>query len=398
VAKLRKFKNSPYWFAVGRDSTGKRWTVSTKQTARDAAGRAARRIELERAVPQLQPCPLAKTLVALDDHKQRKRVSTSELEIVRTKAARLLEYFGPAFDCQQLTRAHEDGYVDARRAMGIADSTIAKELGKLHEALRLAKAHGKWAGEFDAIRTDVLAAAEPGERWLDDPEYLALMDHVFPRHRDYVLVHCHTGVRYGELYRIEGEHIDHDGRRLWVVGTKGESQYRQRWVPLSDEAYDVLCARAELHQVGPLFPHRWLKPNMKLSLARACRRAGIAPVTANDLRRTFCSWCARRGVSERECQRFMGHSPASLLVRKVYAQLAPEAGRAAVAAFPRLSQAVSQSEGQIAGLHGGSADHRTPVSPQKPGDPNEIRTRVTGVRARQHAARPKKISGLRGAC
>ena len=398
MAKLRKFARSPYWYAEGRDADGKRWCESTKQTARDAASRVARRIELERAVPRLRPFTLEEALSDLLDHKVRKRVSESEIQIVQTKGARLLEHFTPRFDCQppSLNRERVDRYVDARRADGARDSTIAKELGKLYEALRLGKAHSRWTGELDAIRTDVLQAAEPGDRWLDDPEYVALVLQLYPQHRDYVIVYVHTGVRYGELYRIEGQHIDHDGRRLWVLGTKGEAEYRERWVPLSDEAYDVLCARAELHQVGPLFPHRWLKPNMKLSLARACKRAAIAPVTANDLRRTFCSWCARRGVSERECQRFMGHSPASLLVRRVYAQLAPEAGRQAVAAFPRVSQEVSQTGARFGGLQWVRRTTEPTVSPGKPGDPNEIRTRVTGVRGRSPAQRPNKIRKLRG--
>lgn len=395
MAKLRKFARSPYWYAEGRDSEGKRWCESTKQTARDAASRVARRLEVERAVPKLQRLPLSQALVALLEHKRRKQVSAAEISIVQTKGARLLEHFGPAFDCQGLDRAAIDRYVDRRRADSMSDATIRKELGKLYEALRIAKTHGRWAGEVAALRTDVLKPDEPGDRWLDDPEYVAMMRHVFPGRRDHVLVHCHTGVRYGELYRIEAQHIDHDGRRLWVIGTKGEREYRQRWVPLSEEVYEALAARAELHPTGALFPDVWLKPNMKLSLARACKRAGIEPVTANDLRRTFASWCCRRGVSERECQRFMGHSPASMLVRKVYAQLAPEAGREAVASFPRVSQEVSQTGGSFGGLPGVRRTTEPPVSARFLGDPNESRTRVTGVRDPSRAKRRAQARGIR---
>lgn len=186
-----------------------------------------------------------------------------------------------------------------------------------------------------------------------------------------------------------------------MLGTKGDAEHRERWVPLSPAAFDVLAARAKAHPTGPLFPKVWLKPNMKLSLARACKRAGIEPVTANDLRRTFASWCCRRGVSERECQKFMGHSPASLLVRKVYAQLAPEAGRAAVASFPEappaVSQVVSQTGGRSGGFNGGSADYRTPVSGSKCGDPSGIRTRVPGVRGRNHEQKVPKTRHGRSA-
>lgn len=371
MAKLRKFKGSPYWYAEGRDSNNRRWSVSTKQTSKDAAARVGRRLEVERAVPGLRPLSLAQALAALIENKRRKKVSPSEIEIVQTKGARLLEHFTPTFNLQppHLDRARINGYVDARRADGVSDSTIAKELGKLHEALRVV---GKrWAGDFADIRTDVLTPAEPGDRWLDWEPYNELMKHVWHTRRDYLLVYCHVGVRYGELYRIEARHLDHEGMRVWVLGTKGKRQYRERWVPLSPDAYDVLAARAKLYPAGPLFPSRWLLPNMKTMLARAARRAGIEPVTANDLRRTFCSWHCRLGTSERECQKFMGHSPNSQLVRKVYAQLAPEAGREAAARFPRapegngrtpaakpqtaargLSQQVSQTGPVCGGLSG----------------------------------------------
>lgn len=381
MPKLRKFKNSPYWYAEGLDAEGRRWSQSTKQRDRGAALRVGRSIELARALPGVRPLALSQALTALAEHKELKRVSAAELEIVATKGARLLEQFGPGRDCNTFSPKCVEWYIAARRA-DVADSTIRKELGKLFEALRLARRDGLYVGDpamLRSVASDVLEDDEPGDRWLDDPEYLVLLPEVPAQRVDHVLVHCHTGARYGELYRIEAAHIDHAGRRLWLLGTKGKREHRERWVPLSDEAYDVLCARAELHMAaGRLFPDRWLKPNMRLTLARACRRAGIEPVTANDLRRTFCSWCARRGVSERECQRFMGHSPASLLVRRVYAQLAPEAGREAVQAFPRVSQTLSQTSGAIGGLQG---DVRT-SNRQKAGDPNEIRTRVTGVRGR----------------
>jgi integrase len=364
VAKLRRFARSPYWYAEGRDGDGKRWCESTKQTARDAAARVARRIELERAVPRLQPLALSEALDALYAHKQRKRVSAAELQIVSTKGARLLFHFGPGFNCNALDRARVDGYVDARRADGVTDSTIGKELHKLFEALKLA---GKrWGGDIAEVRTTVLAPSTPRERWLDDHEYAALLAEVAPHRRDYVIAYCNTGARYSELYRIEARHLDHAGRRVWILGRKGDAEHRERWVSLSPAAYDVLAARAKARPHGPLFAP-WRNVKLNQMLQRACRRAGIAPVSANDLRRTFASWCCRHGMSERECQKFMGHSPASLLVRKVYAQLAPEAGRSVVDSFPRpaVSQVVSQTGRHFGGQSGGSANAKPSDSRRK---------------------------------
>jgi len=402
--QLRKFARSRYWYVVGRDSEGRRYCKSTKQTDRAAAARAARAIELANAVPRLQPFALSQALVALTEHKRRKKVSAAELEIVATKGARLLEHFGPGRDCNALTAQDIDRYLDARRSDGAADSTIRKELGKLYEALKLGKRNGRCDVEIETLRTDALEHETPRSRWLTHDEFSALLAEL-PVHRaDYVLVWCHTGARYSELFRIEAQHIDHDGRRLWLEGHKGSQEHRERWAPLSDAAYDALCVRAELAPAGPIFPP-WPKPNVRVMLSRACRRAGIEPVTPNDLRRTYVTWHLTAGTTEREVQRYVGHSPRSTLVRRVYGQLAADSGRTAVATFPGAARPVGAA-GLAAGLadsevsrrtSGPSADDRGAISAGKTGDPNEIRTRVTGVRGREAGKTSSNIRRLRSA-
>lgn len=355
--QLRKFARSRYWYVVGRDATGKRYAVSTKQTDKTAAARAARSIELARVVPGLPRYTLSSALVALAKYKRRKRVSAAELEIVKTKGGRLLEHFGPGLDVHKLVPKLIDGYVDARRqdevrpGKTISDQTIGMELRCLLEALRVAKREGHYGGNPDALRPTVLATYKPRKRWLTHEQFAALVSELRKRspHRvDYVLVWCHTGIRYSELHRLTAAELDRKGRRLFVPGKKGSVEHRERWVPLSDAAFEMLTRRARKAKGGPLF-ELWLKPNVRLTLARACRRAGIEPVTPNDLRRTYVSWHLHAGTSEHEVQKYAGHSPRSTLVRTVYGQLAPDAGRKAVAGFPvppkpvGVSQRVSQT-------------------------------------------------------
>ncbi len=360
--KLRKHKRSKYWYVVGRtiDENGhvREWEKSTKQTDKRAAARAAAAIELSHAVPRARRLPLSKAFDELYSLKERRKVSVSELEIVSTKGARVMEVFGVSRDCNTFEPADFDHYVDARRnaERPVKDATIKKELGMLWQALRHMARRKLYTGpDPKELMPDVLEPDEPGDRWLDDPEYVALVQHIdvlpaggrgksktadatgrrtqaTPK-RDYVVFYCHTGVRDSELYRIEASHFDAANRRVYVGGTK--TKLSQRWVPLSPEAMEILDRRSKLYATGPLFPYRWANSNMNESLARACKRAGIEPVSANDLRRTFVSWCCRHGESEINVQKFVGHSPGSTLVRRVYQKLAPEAGRAAVERFPK---------------------------------------------------------------
>jgi integrase len=56
-------------------------------------------------------------------------------------------------------------------------------------------------------------------------------------------------------------------------------------------------------------------------------------VTPNDLRRTFGSWLAQRGVPLFHAAKLMGHGSTKMLER-IYAQLAPENARDAIALLP----------------------------------------------------------------
>lgn len=86
---------------------------------------------------------------------------------------------------------------------------------------------------------------------------------------------------------------------------------------------------------APLFP-LWL--NLRRDLRVACKRAGIAPVSPNDLRRTFASWLTEQGVPELVTGSLMGHAN-SHMVRRVYGRIGSEAQRMAIAQLPALALA-----------------------------------------------------------
>lgn len=354
MAKLRRVRGSSYWYVEGRDGDGYRYLQTTKQKNKVAAARVAARIEVERAVPRVRPYALSEALSALYDHKVLSCVSKSELEIVSTKGARLLEHFGAEKDVNDFARQEAvqeiEGYVKVRRthrvgtktAKTVSDATIRKELGKLFEALRLARRDGKFRGDVESLRTKVLQRSKPKTAVATPEQFVALWRCVPLSRRPYLLVSFHVGARHGEMKRLEACHIDHgrivDGRRvgmkLWVIGKKGREEYRERWVPLSQAAYDVLVDLAEQHPKGPLFPKPWHPSNIKRTVGLACRKVGIPEMTANDFRRSFVTWQGMFGTSDTETKKLVGHSPNSKMVESVYRQLHENSGRVATDQFP----------------------------------------------------------------
>ena len=120
---------------------------------------------------------------------------------------------------------------------------------------------------------------------------------------------------------------DLDGDRLLVRGTKTEKAWR--WLPVSPALAPVLERRVKVRD-GELFPE-W--KNDRPALVAACAKAGIEPVTPNDLRRTFCSWLANAGVSPLVAARLMGHT-STIMVERVYARLGVEVQADAIARLP----------------------------------------------------------------
>lgn len=335
MPKLYRRARSPYWWAEGYDHHGQRWRASTKARERPVAARVAKRLERERllATPEGPTLALADALTILKRHKEQRGVSAATLQILAEKGGRLLHELGPQRNVAALTLLDADAYVEERLRAGVSLHTISKEWGTLRAALRQARRRGLFHGEPADLWPDALRDVyQPRTRWLTVEEYHQMLLALPAQRADHMVVLCHTGLRHGELHRLRTGDVD--GQALRVDGRKGRADRAQRVVPLSADAWAVVRARLQRLPPGPLFPDEWGRSTMARSLKAASARAGIERVdSANDLRRTFCSWLANAAVPEHVTVRLMGHA-SSAMVRRVYAQLAPSTLRDAVERLP----------------------------------------------------------------
>lgn len=327
MATLYRRKDSPYWWCWGHYPNGERWQQSTRQRSKREAAQAARAIERERlneADSGYPPVPLSDAMDTLREHKRRRGASAATMQVLAQKRARLEAHFGEGRDVLTITLADAERYVETRRKdtvrrivdgeareQPVSDHTIAKEWGTLRAALRVLRRHDLYPGDPSDIWPDVLSGGvyEPRDRWLTLEEYRALLAALPEGRRKYVVLYCNTGVRLTELDRARRE-----GDTLVVEQRKGRRQ--ERAIPLSPAAREILDAH-------PLPWTPWTSQNQNRDLRAACKKAGIAPCSANDFRRTFASWLVQGGVPELTVVRLMGHT-SSAMVRRVYAQLSPE--------------------------------------------------------------------------
>lgn len=308
----RIYKRGKVWHAYGYDAHGVRWRESTGQHDRRAAEAIAIEIERRRAARASEPAPvrLIDALEALLAQDERAHRSAATIEIHTLKGRHLIRVLGQGFDLHHVTRAGLTAYADKRVTEGASRHTVHVELSVLRRACTVSGV--PWSRQY---MPDMGTVYAPRKTWLTREQAAALLAALSPAQRDAVTVAILTGMRKGELERIAAEHLDHERQAVHVPGTKTAGA--MRWLPVADDAWAILTRRAKSRPVGPLFGP-W--ENMTRDLARACKRAGVPRVSANDLRRTFVSWLANESVSPLTVARLAGHT-STRMVERVYAQL-----------------------------------------------------------------------------
>ncbi len=162
-----------------------------------------------------------------------------------------------------------------------------------------------------------------------------------------VRVAAYAGLRQGELLALRWRDVDFAGSALTIAramsaGVESSTKSgRVRRVPLADQAAAALdrMSRRE-HFTTPddlVFCNVLGRPLDDSALRRRYRRAqtaaGVQPLRFHDLRHTFGSLLAMRGVDVVTIQKAMGHSTLATTSRYLHARPASEQAQAFTAAF-----------------------------------------------------------------
>lgn len=324
MAKL--FKRGRIWHAWVRKRGGGVKRVSTLCTDKRAAEAALAQLEREAVDPAYAAANRTTVQRVVDDYFRSREVagrSDGTLHHVRVKSGHLVRLLpGRAAD---VTHAAAFRYVGQRSAEGARRTTVKKELRVLSAALGLARRNGLYLEDPARVIPALDDDYEPRRRALTPWELVGLCATLpLPRARQVAFIVA-TGARWGESTRALSQDVA--GSMVYLRGTKTEAAARTVPVPPSFRgilAWSLTGGRREaagLARVGPLF-ERWT--NVRRDVGLACAELGIAPVTPNDLRRTFATWLRAGGISPQLIGVAMGHTT-SRMVERVYGRLTPEA-------------------------------------------------------------------------
>jgi len=139
---------------------------------------------------------------------------------------------------------------------------------------------------------------------------------------------CYTGCRLSEARRIRWADVDFEAKMLLIHGSKGRKkrgQQRTRLVPLHRRLEEFL-RRLRAPQQLELMPVEFVAPAREClgTLQRACRELGFRPLTHQDLRHVFATWCVEQGVDIPTVADMLGHRDGGKLLLGRYRHLRTE--------------------------------------------------------------------------
>lgn len=151
-----------------------------------------------------------------------------------------------------------DDYI-ATVSQGIKPSTVNRKLSNLHKILKHAFER-EWLDRMPKFTWQ----PERNERvrWLTQEEEAQLLSLLPPKVSAFCEILIHTGMRRGELLKLQPKDVDGDYARLWVTKTG-----KPRSVPLTDRAKELMAANLPFNMDINHIHREWLKAKEAMGLA-----------------------------------------------------------------------------------------------------------------------------------
>jgi integrase len=326
---------------------GKRIQESTGSTSRTVAKEyeKRRRAELERAaagLPTERKAPRLRTVTEVaDSYVHAYKVNHRPKSIVFADGClRQVKRLLGNFLLSDLTLDRVRSYIRQRQAEGASGRTINMELGELSRAIG-----GTWRELWPKLkkleeRKDIGQALSPEEQ---DRLLNGLEQTQSPILRTIIPTLLLTGMRSGEAMTLTWGQVDLLGRTI-TVGRAKTASGTGRVIPINDELAHSLAAHRAwfVDRFGEPDADHYFFPWGSSESSDPCRHAttikrswgklrkwtGVS-CRLHDLRHTFATGLAERGVSESTMLALMGHMSRAMLER--YSHIRMTAKREAVA-------------------------------------------------------------------
>lgn len=244
------------------------------------------------------------------------------------EARHLLAHFKPDYDLRTLTTEEATQAMVDYATQATAKRKPVSVMRELFALQRAMRAVGLKAPDLPELGDTSAKPQEP----LNPEELRRFFMAAKPHHKFVVVALPSLGIRASEWNKITD--IDWSRQMLFCQGTKTDRS--PRWIPIPDELFELMV---EQKNRGEWTGFPVIRRDAIDHIVRStCKRAGIGPRSANDLRGTYATALALQGVSAAERAALQGNS--ELMQMRTYSQphLQPEALRGAVDKLPRITR------------------------------------------------------------
>jgi len=233
----------------------------------------------------------------------------------------ILRWLQPRLTLKPLHEITRDliGKIGEEKRAEASPSRANRILALIRAIMRRCELEWEWIEKAPVVR--LYPEPKRRVRWLPPEEFNRLLRELPEHQREVAIFAVATGLRQSNVMKLEWSQVNLEGGTLWIYGDQAKAG-KDIHVSLNDTALTILRRQQGKHAVrvftykGEPFNRASTKGWMK-----ALKRAGIENFRWHDLRHTWASWLAQKGVPLNDIQE-MGAWETAAMVRR-YAHLSP---------------------------------------------------------------------------
>lgn len=255
------------------------------------------------------------------------KVATNTQSSYSASLKHLSSYFGNA-KLTAITPKRIYDYKVLRYSEEAKPATINRELAMISKAFSLAVKEWEWVSENPVSKVPKEKENNERDRWLSYDEEKRLLGNSSQWLSEIIVFDLHTGLRIGELLSLQWSLVNLFRKTIIIQKSKNG---KPRTIPLNQIAYDILANKSKLmniqhdlvftSSVGTKIDD----DNLRRSFEKVLEKAGIEDFHFHDLRHTFATRLAQRGVDIYKISKLLGHKDIRMTQR--YAHHCPDSLR-----------------------------------------------------------------------
>ena len=222
-------------------------------------------------------------------------------------------------------------YKVLRKDEGAKSASINRELSMFSKALNLAVKEWEWIKDNPVSRVSKEKEKNRRDRWLTKDEEVRLIKNSPERLKEIIIFGLNTGLRLGELISLEFSKVNVVNKTILIDNTKNGEQ---RTIPLNKYALNVVEQRSRVRTLKNDYVFlsrdggRVNSNSLRVSFHKSLEKAKITNFRLHDLRHSFATSLAQKGVDLYRISKLLGHKDISMTQR--YAHHSPESLRSGV--------------------------------------------------------------------